>query len=161
MYMKVRTLKKVKEDGMDKFIFGENADIIYELCEKYIFTKITKRNTEKQEETPISIRKKTVAFEDEEEEEEVTPVAPLPNKAYVGSYYQDVWGTAKVYEKDGKLYFNLNKVDSPLTHKNGDVFTFFQPGSGTFDLIFTAKNKKVQSLTFDVNDPIGDFKKVK
>ena len=105
--------------------------------------------------------KEDLFADDEEEKPEEEFIAPLPNKAYVGTYYQDVWGNAKVYEKDGKLYFNLNKVDSPLTHKNGDVFTFFQPGSGTFDLIFTAKNKKVQSLTFDINDPVGDFKKVK
>ena len=39
--------------------------------------------------------------------------------------------------------------------------TFYQPGSGTFDLTFTAKNRRVQSLTFNINDPIGDFKKVK
>lgn len=98
---------------------------------------------------------------EEEVVKEETPVAPLANKAYVGSYYQDVWGTAKVYERNDSLFFQIKEVDSHLKHKNGDVFRFRVPGSGTFDLTFTTKNKRVQSLTFNINDPVGDFKKVK
>ena len=89
--------------------------------------------------------------------EEVTPVAALANKAYVGNYTLEPFGTAKVYEKDGQLYFNLRKVDSPLKHKNGNVFTFFAKGSGTFDLTFTVKGIRAQSLTFDIVDPVGEF----
>ena len=89
--------------------------------------------------------------------EDVTPVAALANKAYVGNYTLEPFGTAKVYEKDGQLYFNLRKVDSPLKHKNGNVFTFFAKGSGTFDLTFTVKGNRAQSFTFDINDPVGDF----
>ena len=89
--------------------------------------------------------------------EEVTPVAALANKAYVGNYTLEPFGTAKVYEKDGQLYFNLRKVDSPLKHKNGNVFTFFAKGSGTFDLTFTVKGNRAQSLTFDIVDPVGEF----
>ena len=89
--------------------------------------------------------------------EEVTPVAALANKAYVGKYTLEPFGTAKVYEKDGQLYFNLRKVDSPLKHKNGNVFTFFAKGSGTFDLTFTVKGNRAQSLTFDIVDPVGEF----
>ena len=96
--------------------------------------------------------------EDEKKEEE-TPVAPLANKAYVGNYTLEPFGTAKVYEKDGNLYFNLCKVDAQLKHKNGNVFKFHQPGSGTFDLTFTVKGGKAQSLTFDINDPVGEFKR--
>lgn len=95
--------------------------------------------------------------DEDEEKEETTPVAPLSNKAYVGNYTLEPFGTAKVYEKDGTLYFNLRKVDSPLTHKNGNVFTFFAKGSGTFDLTFTVKGNKAQLLTFDINDPVGEF----
>ena len=89
--------------------------------------------------------------------EEVTPVAALANKAYIGNYTLEPFGTAKVYEKDGQLYFNLRKVDSPLKHKNGNVFTFFAKGSGTFDLTFTVKGNCAQSLTFDIVDPVGEF----
>jgi len=89
--------------------------------------------------------------------EEVTPVAALANKAYVGNYTLEPFGTAKVYEKDGELYFNLRKVDSPLKHKNGNVFTFYAKGSGTFDLTFTVKGNRAQSLTFDIVDPVGEF----
>ncbi len=89
--------------------------------------------------------------------EDVTPVAALANKAYVGNYTLEPFGTAKVYEKDGQLYFNLRKVDSPLKHKNGNVFTFFAKGSGTFDLTFTVKGNRAQSLTFDIVDPVGEF----
>ena len=96
--------------------------------------------------------------EDEEgDKKEETPVAALANKAYVGNYTLEPFGTAKVYEKDGKLYFNLKKVDSELVHKNGNVFKFYQPGSGTFDVTFTVKGSKVQSLTFDIVDPVGEF----
>ena len=98
-------------------------------------------------------------FSDDEEEakEPETPVAPLANSAYTGSYTLEPFGTAKVYEKEGTLYFNLRKVDAPLTHKNGNTFKFYAPGSGTYDLIFTVKGSKVQSLTFDINDPVGEF----
>ena len=95
--------------------------------------------------------------DDPKAKEEVTPVAALANKAYVGNYTLEPFGTAKVYEKDGQLYFNLRKVDSPLKHKNGNVFTFFAKGSGTFDLTFTVKGNRAQSLTFDIVDPVGEF----
>ena len=95
--------------------------------------------------------------DEEEKKEEETPVAPLANKAYVGNYTLEPFGTAKVYEKDGNLWFSLCKVDSQLQHKNGNVFKFHQPGSGTFDLTFTVKGGKAQSLTFNINDPVGEF----
>ena len=84
----------------------------------------------------------------------------MANSVYTGSYKLEPFGTAKVYEKDGQLYFNLKDVDSPLKHKNGNVFKFYQPGSGTFDLTFTVKGNKAQSLTFDIVDPVGEFKRI-
>ncbi len=95
--------------------------------------------------------------EEEEKPQEKTPAAPLANKAYVGNYYLDAFGTAKVYEKNDTLYFNLRKVDSPLKHKDGNTFTFWAAGSGTFDLNFTVKGNKATSLTFDIVDPIEEF----
>ena len=92
-----------------------------------------------------------------QEKEAPTPIPALANKAYIGSYTLEPFGTAKVYEKDGELYFNLRKVDSKLTHKNGNTFTFYEQGSGTYDLIFTVKGSKVHSLTFDIKDPVGEF----
>lgn len=95
-----------------------------------------------------------------EAKKEETPVAALSNKAYVGKYQKEVFGTAAVYEKDGKLYFKLKKVDSPLTHISGDKFSFRVPGAGRFTLTFTQKNGHIQSLSFDIGDPIGEFKKL-
>ena len=97
------------------------------------------------------------AKDEEKPAEEKTPVAPLANKAYTGNYYLDVFGTATIYEKEGNLYFKLKDVDAKLEHKNGNTFKFFQPGSGTYDLIFTVKGNRAQSLTFDIKDPVGDF----
>lgn len=97
------------------------------------------------------------AKDEEEEKEETTPAAPLANRAYVGNYHLDAFGTAKVYQKNDTLYFNLRKVDSPLKHKDGNTFTFYAAGSGTFDLTFTVKGNKAQSLTFDIVDPIEEF----
>lgn len=48
-----------------------------------------------------------------------------------------------------------------MRHKNGNTFVFRVPGAGRFDLTFSAEGNKVKSLTFDINDPVGDFKKVK
>ena len=97
------------------------------------------------------------AKDEEKPAKEETPVAALANKAYTGTYYLDVFGTATIYEKEGDLYFKLKDVDAKLNHKNGNVFKFFQPGSGTYDLIFTVKGNRAQSFTFDINDPVGDF----
>jgi hypothetical protein len=97
------------------------------------------------------------AKDEEKPAEEKTPVAPLANKAYIGNYYLDVFGTATIYEKEGNLYFKLKDVDAKLEHKNANTFKFFQPGSGTYDLIFTVKGNRAQSLTFDIKDPVGDF----
>ena len=97
------------------------------------------------------------AEEQENAKEEETPVAAMPNKAYTGNYHLDVFGTATVYEKEGSLYFKLKNVVAKLVHKNGNVFKFHVPGSGTFDMTFTAKGGRAQSLTFDINDPVGEF----
>lgn len=94
------------------------------------------------------------------EKEKQTPAPALPNKAYTGTYYLDIFGTAKVYERGDSLFLNLKKVDSYLEHKDGNVFTFRVPGAGRFDLTFTAdRNGRAESFTFDINDPIGDFKR--
>jgi len=98
--------------------------------------------------------------EEDEKKPEETPVDPMANSVYTGSYRLEPFGTAKVYEKDGELYFKLKDVDSQLKHKNGNVFKFYQPGSGTFDLTFTVKGNKAQSLTFNIVDPVGEFKRI-
>lgn len=100
------------------------------------------------------------AAKPKEAKKEETPIKPLANKAYTGRYVKEVFGTATVYEKDGSLCFKLNKVDSPLKHINGDKFSFHVPGAGRFTLTFTQVNGNVKSLTFDIGDPIGEFKKL-
>ncbi|MBQ0122789.1 MAG: serine hydrolase [Bacteroidales bacterium] len=84
-------------------------------------------------------------------------VAAQPAKAYIGTYFLDAFGEARVYEKNGELWFSLKKVDSPLKHKNADKFSFHVDGAGNFDLTFKMKGGKAQSLTFNIGDPIGDF----
>lgn len=97
-----------------------------------------------------------------EKEKDTPKTAPLANKAYIGTYSLERFGTARVYTKGDSLFFNLKKVDSYLQHKNGNAFVFRVPGAGRFDLTFAAdKAGRVQSLTFDINDPIGEFKKIK
>lgn len=93
----------------------------------------------------------------EERKEEAAPVSALANKAYIGTYYKNIFGTAVVYERNDSLFFKLKKVDSYLEHKNGNTFVFRVPGAGRFDLTFKTKADRAESLTFDINDPIGDF----
>ena len=83
----------------------------------------------------------------------------MKNSAYAGTYHLDIFGDARVYEKNDTLYFKLKDVDSPLVHKNGNVFYFRVPGVGRFELTFKEKGGRVDALTFDINDPIGDFRK--
>ena len=56
------------------------------------------------------------------------PANPAPAKpllGYVGTYGNDYWGPAVVAEKDGKLPLAMGpKPDVPLTHWDGNVFTF-------------------------------------
>lgn len=100
--------------------------------------------------------------EDKDAKKEPTIVPqPLKNSAYAGQYEKEVFGTATVYEKGGVLYFKLNNVDSALEHKSGNEFTFRVPGAGRFTLTFTMEKGRVQSLTFNIGDPIGQFKKVR
>jgi Beta-lactamase class C and other penicillin binding proteins len=99
--------------------------------------------------------------DDEEEEEKPEIVPALKNGAYVGTYTKEVFGDAKVYEKDGELWFSIKKVDSKLEHKTGNMFEFYVPGAGHFDLTFDVAGGRAKSLTFDINDPIGDFKRIK
>lgn len=94
-----------------------------------------------------------------EKKEEIIP-QPLKNGAYTGKYDKPVFGTATVYEKGGVLYFKLNKVDSMLEHVSGNDFRFRVPGAGKFTLTFTVKEGRVQSLTFNIGDPIGEFHKI-
>ena len=51
------------------------------------------------------------------------PAAPL--SSYVGTYHNDYWGPARVSEKGGKLQLEVGtKVDVPLSHWDGNVFTY-------------------------------------
>jgi hypothetical protein len=57
------------------------------------------------------------------------PVAPLPARArpaYTGTYCNDYYGPLKVSERDGALTLTLGAkpLALPLTHWDGDVFTF-------------------------------------
>ena len=93
-----------------------------------------------------------------EEEEEILP--PLPLTQYTGKYKEPDFGEASLYMKEGELWFKLKGVESRLEHKSGHVFRFRVPGAGRFDLTFKVKGKRVVSFTFDINDPIGDFKRI-
>ncbi len=50
---------------------------------------------------------------------------PAPLGSYTGTYRNDFWGPATVTERDGALWLQLGtKLDVPLRHWDGDVFTF-------------------------------------
>lgn len=105
-------------------------------------------------------RFKASLFKKKEEKREDENILPaLKNSAYTGTYVKEIFGTAKVYERNDSLFFNLRIVDSYLEHKNGNTFSFRVPGAGSFDLIFTGNGSRITSLTFDINDPIGEFRK--
>lgn len=57
------------------------------------------------------------------------PVPSRPARDYAGSYANEYWGPAMVSERDGALTLSLGPRprDYPLTHWDGDVFTF-SPG---------------------------------
>lgn len=100
-------------------------------------------------------------FKERQPETEAPEPAPaLANKAYTGAYYLEGFGQARIYERGDSLFFRLKKVDSYLQHKDGNVFTFRVPGAGRFDLTFKpGPSGRAASFTFDINDPIGDFKR--
>ncbi|MFX1767847.1 serine hydrolase [Paraburkholderia sp. A1RI-2L] len=57
------------------------------------------------------------------------PVSPLPARAlstYTGTYQNDYWGPANVIEQAGGLALQIgpSPLTLPLTHWDGDVFTF-------------------------------------
>ncbi len=87
-------------------------------------------------------------------------IAPKSNYLYTGIYSKPDFGEVNIYEKEGTLYFRLRKADVPLKHKNGDIFTMMVPGAGTIQVeFFAGTNVPVESLTFDIGDPIGKFYK--
>ena len=85
---------------------------------------------------------------------------PLDKKSYAGTFDGGAFGDARVYIQNDTLRFALKKVNSPLRHKSGNTFTFAVEGAGRFDLTFFVdeKTKKAVSLTFNIGDPIEEFK---
>ena len=87
-------------------------------------------------------------------------IPPLAARAYTGEYFLSEFGTARVYLKDGALQFALKKVDSPLTHKSGNVFSFYVPGVGRLDLSFVVEGGQARELTFNIGDPLRPFRRI-
>jgi hypothetical protein len=92
------------------------------------------------------------------------PANPAPAKpldAYVGEYANDYWGPARIAERDGKLELTLGPAGQtfPLTHWDGDTFTFPLSGEnaapGTISKATFAGNKL--TLEFYDNDKLGTF----
>lgn len=56
----------------------------------------------------------------------INPTAALANKAYVGTYTNELFGSANVIERDGGLVLQLGpkKMEFPMTHYDRDIFTF-------------------------------------
>jgi Beta-lactamase class C and other penicillin binding proteins len=87
-------------------------------------------------------------------------IPPLAANVYTGEYFLSEFGTARVSLKDGQLQFALKKVDSPLKHKNGNVFSFYVPGAGNIDLTFTVEGRRAMEFTFDIGDPVTPFRRI-
>lgn len=92
------------------------------------------------------------------EKEAKDSIAPKRLELYVGSYYKTDFGEVKITLEENELYFALNKVKAQLIHKNGDLFTMTIPGAGSIEVSFsTGINTPIESLTFNIGDPIGEF----
>jgi hypothetical protein len=80
---------------------------------------------------------------------------------YAGEYGNDYWGPAKIAERDGKLELSLGPGGQtfPLTHWDGDTFTFPLDGdnaaTGTISKATFAGN--TLTLEFYDKDKLGTF----
>jgi CubicO group peptidase (beta-lactamase class C family) len=92
------------------------------------------------------------------------PANPAPAKplsAYVGSYANDYWGPARVVEHDSRLELSLGPRDQvhPLTHWDGDTFTFALSGEnappGTISKAIFAPN--TMTLEYYDRNKLGTF----
>ncbi|PTR30368.1 CubicO group peptidase (beta-lactamase class C family) [Rhodococcus sp. OK519] len=87
------------------------------------------------------------------------PARPLPD--YVGSYANDYFGAAQVSERDGRLVLTMGPkgLAFPLTHWDGDVFTFTPDGenapAGTISSATFAGD--TLTLEFFDSDGLGTF----
>lgn len=94
------------------------------------------------------------------------PANPAPAKPltdYVGDYNNSYWGPAKITERDGNLVLSIGpRGDTfPMTHWDGDVFTFVPTGenapAGSISKATFAGN--TVTLEFFDEDKLGTFTK--
>ncbi|MDD2583372.1 MAG: serine hydrolase [Bacteroidales bacterium] len=79
---------------------------------------------------------------------------------YTGNYFKPDFGEVIISLKEDKLFFSLNKIKSELKHKTGNTFTMVVPGVGKVEVnFFAGTNVPIESLTFNIGDPIGKFYK--
>ncbi|MGH3553472.1 MAG: serine hydrolase [Mycobacterium sp.] len=89
------------------------------------------------------------------------PAPARPLSAYVGTYTNDYWGPATVVEHDGvlQLSLGLRNETHPLTHWDGDTFTFALSGEnappGTISKATFAAN--TLTLEYYDRDKLGTF----
>jgi CubicO group peptidase (beta-lactamase class C family) len=104
--------------------------------------------------------KKNIQYKSDSQRGKIGPM-PFSQKEYVGTYTDKMYGDVIIYEKDGKLAFNMTRTaifQAELEHWNLSTFTFhFDPnlvslpeGKLWFKL---NKNGEIESLKIDVPNP--------
>ena len=88
-------------------------------------------------------------------------VQPLENKVYTGTYFKEIFGESRVYEKNDTLYLKINDIDTPLRHRTGNIYRF-DARDESFDITFNVNDKTgwAVSFTIDFGDDLGSFVRV-
>lgn len=83
--------------------------------------------------------------------------APQPLASYVGVYQNSYWGPATVAEADGELTLALgpNGTSYPLSHWDGDTFTFEPSGENAPDGSISQAKFDANTLTLEFFDGNG------
>lgn len=86
------------------------------------------------------------------------PASALANTAYAGSYFKEIFGPVKVYQKDGVLRIAIKDIDSALKHLNGNRFGF-SARSESMEITFhiNPATEQADAFSIDFGDDLGPF----
>lgn len=85
------------------------------------------------------------------------PAPPKPLGDYTGTYDNDYYGPARIDERDGELVLTIGPADRtyPLTHWDGDVFTFTLLNENAPDGSISKATFTPDDVTFEYWDDAG------
>lgn len=94
-------------------------------------------------------------------EERPEPELLKSMKDFTGVFFKEDFGNLTVYEKESKLHFRLKDVDVPMRYIEDDSFSINVRGAGNLRVdFFRDKKGEINSVTFEIGDPFGEFIKV-